>query len=312
MHLVPINVGIYAITKLLPKCFSALASYLHQVGGVEMPPNKLWFCRWFHLALYFGCMCGCHLLVAMTFERFYSIIRPHKAASFNTVEKARKIVACIFVFGFSYSIPYLGIASNDGKLCIPNAIAADKIVGQVYNWLTETILFIFPFLSLLIMNSVIIHTLRKRSKLPLLGLRDHSQNEAQILKSKNPEKQIINMLLLVTFAYLSLNIPVRILVLYLNYSTGETPYYYASLYLAYQVEEKIYYTNHAINIFLYVVSGQKFRRDLINLFGSQKSKTKWNVARKSSVDTSTADSRLSVISFTGALAKGEEKSINDG
>ena len=302
---------IYAIKKLLPKCFSALASYLHQVGGVEMPPNQFWFCRWFHLALYFGCMRGCHLLVAMTFESFYSIIQPHKAASFNTVKKARVIVAYIFGFGFSYSIPYLGIASNDGKLCIPNAIAADKIIGQVYNWLTETIIFIFPFLSLLIMNSVIIHTLRKRSKLPLLGLRDHSQNEDQNLKSKNPEKQIINMLLLVTFAYLSLNIPVRILVLYLNYFTGDTPYYYASLYLAYQVEEKIYYTNHAINIFLYVVSGQKFRRDLKNLFGSQKSETKWNVDFKGSVDNSTADSRLSVISSTDRLTKGEEKSISD-
>ena len=29
---------------------------------------------------------------------------------------------------------------------------------------------------------------------------------------------------------------------------------------------KMYYTNNAINFFLYVISGQKFRNDLINLF----------------------------------------------
>ena len=124
----------------------ALVSYLEQVAGVEMPPNQLWFCRIFHLVLYFGCMSGCHLLVAMTFERFYSIIQPHKAASFNTVRKARIIVSFIFLYGFLYSTPYLLIASYNGNVCIPNAAAADSILGQMYSWLTETILFVFPFL----------------------------------------------------------------------------------------------------------------------------------------------------------------------
>ena len=271
--------------------FTAFVSYLEQVAGVEMPPNQLWFCRMFHLALYFGCMCGCHLLVAMTFERSYNIIRPHKAASFNTVKKARIIVSFIFLYCFLYSTPYLLIASNDGKLCIPNAIAADNVLGQVYSWLTESILFIFPFLSLLIMNTFIIHTLRKRSQQKLLGPRGQGQTEGRNLKTNSPEKQIITMLLLVTFAYLSLNIPVRILVLYLNFSQGSTPHYYAGLYLAYQVEEKIYYTNHAINIFLYVISGQKFRTDLRNLFMSKK-------ARYNTSAVLNSDTRISAISST--------------
>ena len=144
-----------------------------------MPPNQLWFCRIFHLALYFGCMSGCHLLVAMTFERFYSIIQPHKAASFNTVKKARIIVSFIFLYGFLYSTPYLLISNYNGNICIPNAAAMDSILGQMYSWLTETILFIFPFLSLLIMNSVIIHTLRKRSKHKLLEPTGQGQTEGQ-------------------------------------------------------------------------------------------------------------------------------------
>ena len=269
--------------------FVAFVSYMEQVVGVDMPPNQLWFCRIFHLALYFGCLCGCHLLVAMTFERFYSIVQPHKAASFNTVRKARIIVSFIFMYGFLYSTPYLVIASNDGRLCIPNAIAADNVLGEVYGWLTETILFVFPFLSLLIMNSVIIHSLRNRSQQKLL--RGQGQTEGQNLKSKSPEKQIITMLLLVTFAYLCLNIPVRILVLYLNFSSGESPSYFASIFVAYQVEEKIYYTNHAINIFLYVISGQRFRTDLKNLFMSKKSRLNASVVINS-------DTRISAISAT--------------
>ena len=47
---------------------------------------------------------------------------------------------------------------------------------------------------------------------------------------------------------------------------GSTPKSFATFYLIYQVGEKSNYTNNAINFLLYVVSGQKFRRDLAKLF----------------------------------------------
>ena len=106
------------------------------------------------------------------------------------------------------------------------------------------------------MNSVIIHTLRKRSKLKLLesGGQGQGQSQGHNLKSKQREKQIFTMLLLVTFVFLALNIPTRSLVFYVNFYSGNTPYYYASLNLFYQIGEKTYYTNHGINLFLYGMS----------------------------------------------------------
>ena len=214
---------------------------------------------------------SCYLLIAMTFERFYSIIKPHKAASFNTVKKARIIIVCIFIFYFTYSIPLLFIGGHNGISCVINRFASGNILGEMYHWLTEVFVFIFPFLSLLIMNSVIIHTLRKRSKLNYLGSANHDETTSgQHLRNKNPEKQIVTMLLLVTFVFLTLNLPVRCLVFYVNFTSGNTPYYYAGLHLFYQVGEKAYYTNHGINFFLYVISGQKFRTDLRNLFMKKK------------------------------------------
>ena len=116
------------------------------------------------------------------------------------------------------------------------------------------------------MNSIIIHTLRKRSKLNLLESAGQVEIENKKLKSKQSEKQIFTMLLLVTFVFLTLNVPTRAMVFYLNFYTGETPHYYASLHLFYQVGQKTYFTNHGINFFLYVMSGQKIRTDLRNLF----------------------------------------------
>ena len=205
----------------------------------------------------------------MTFERFYSIIRPHKAASLNTVKKARIIIICVFVFGFLYSVPYLFITDNSGKLCVPNRFASDNGFGELYYWLTEVLIFIFPCLSLLAMNSVIIHTLRKRSKQKLTESAAEGQTEGQNVRRKQSEKQIVTMLLVITFVFVALNVTTRSLVFYLTFYSSNTPYYYAGLHLFYQIGEKAFYTNHGINFFLYVMSGQKFRTDLKELFISK-------------------------------------------
>ena len=250
--------------------FVGIAVYLDEVIGVNMPPNKHWYCCLKMYNYFSSFLCSTYLLIAITFERFYSIIKPHKAASFNTVKRARIIIVFIFMFYFTYSIPFLFIAGHNGISCVTNRFASGYVLGEMYHWLTEIFVFIFPFLSLLTMNSVIIHKLRKRSKETILGSESQNDNEDKYSRNKHPEKQIVTMLLLVTFVFLTLNLPVRSHVFYVNFSSGSTPYYYAGLHLFHQVVEKAYYTNHGINFFLYVISGQKFRTDLKNLFKSKK------------------------------------------
>ena len=247
-------------------------TYLNQFHDVEMPPNQLLFCRLQMFFLYFATLSSNNLLIAVTFERFYSIIQPHKAASFNTVKRARIVIGCIFVVFIVYASPYLLITVTSGLVCVSNQNADANVLRELYYWLTEILIIIFPFLSLLTMNSVIIHTLRQRSKLKLLKSAGDDQSQDYNLKSKNAEKQIFTIILLITFVFLILNIPTRSLVFYLNFSNGSTPYYYAALHLFFQVEEATYISNHGINFFLYVISGQKFRTDLLSLFKTRDSK----------------------------------------
>ena len=235
-----------------------------------MPPNKDWYCCLQMYTYFSSFLISAYLLIVMTFERFYSIIRPHKAASFNTVNRAKIIIVCIFTFYFTYSIPFLFIAGHNGISCVANRFVSDNVLGKMYHWVTEVFIFIFPFLSLLTMNSVIIHTLRKRSKHNIIGSQSQDETGGDNLKKKHTEKQIVTMLLLVTFVFLGLNLPVRCAVFYVNFSSGTTPSYYAGIYLFYQFGMMAYYTNHGINFFLYVISGQKFRTDLKNLFMSKK------------------------------------------
>ena len=273
--------------------FPGFSRYLNMAHGVNFPPNQFWYCTLI-IGIYFSStMCCTLFILCMTFERFYGIIRPHKAASFNTLWRAKRRIGCIITVSIFYNVPHFFISSVKGGQCVPYGKALQEInffissvkggqcvpygkalqeiYGQIYNWLSYVLSFVLPFTLLLIMNVVIIHTLRKRSMSDIVKSESQGQvkghNEGQSSKTKNSENQIFITLLLVTFAYLIFTTPGYMMFLYSNIVDVErSAYTLAGWHLFFSVGQKALYTNHAINFFLYVMSGQKFRTDLIGLF----------------------------------------------
>ena len=249
---------------------SGFTTYLNIIHNVEFPPNHYWFCALNNTILFISTLCSLLFIISMTFERFYSIIKPHKAASFNTVQRANIIIICIVLFSTVYNSLHLFISAEEGKQCVPYGAAMDKPYGQFYYWLSFMVHFAVPFVLLLIMNSFIIHTLRKRSTLRAIPddrTNSGNQGQGQNAKMKSSEKQIFIILLLVTFAFLILTTPSYILFLYVMfYDYQQSAFSFAGFFLFHNVGQKTYYTNYGINFFHYVISGQKFRTDLVNLF----------------------------------------------
>ena len=97
-----------------------------------------------------------------------NVIRPHKSASFNTVKRAKISILCIVFFTIVYSIPHIFVTSVNGIICLVYFNGRKSLLGKLYYWTDQVFGFGFPFISLLIMNSVIIHTLRKRSNLLII------------------------------------------------------------------------------------------------------------------------------------------------
>ena len=89
------------------------------------------------------------------------------------------------------------------------------------------------------------------------------------------------------------------MVFYINFVNGNTPYFYAGYHLFYQVGEKTLYTNHGINFFLYVISGQKFRTDLLTLFKCSRNKPiHLKYVTNSVTHVSTLDAQMSLVMVT--------------
>ena len=136
----------------------AIPGNLNSMIGIKEPSDDNLFCFLYILMYYVSSTCSTFFILSMTFERFYSIVRPHKAASFNTVKKAKITIMCIFVFSVLCHILYFKIAKSNGRTCV-----------YKNNWIYYPIFIalrgLLAFLLLLVMNSIVIHNLRQRSRL---------------------------------------------------------------------------------------------------------------------------------------------------
>ena len=229
----------------------------------------LWFCSGKGYVFFTATLCSIWFILSMTFDRFYSIIKPHKAAAFNTVKRAKITILCIVMFSLLFNIPNFFIYSHRMWLCLPfgNVIAMAKSYFQFNYWMSLSLQFLLPFFLLLIMNSFIIRTLQKRmiKKISLKADQDDNQN-----KSKNPERQGYVILFLVTFSFLILTTPgylFFIINLLGNFTTS--PKVFAGYYFYSNIAQKLHVTNYGINFFFYVISGRKFRLDLWNIITLQ-------------------------------------------
>ena len=117
------------------------------------------------------------------------------------------------------------------------------------------------------MNSVIIHKIRTRSAFTNEGVSAGDSNAGDTLKTKNPESRMFAILLLGTFTFMILTTPSYGFFLYVRiFDFSKTPKRFAGYYMFYNIAHKMQISGHGINFFLYVISGQKFRTDLRNLF----------------------------------------------
>ena len=261
-----------------PMTLSALCSilvlagfsrFLNEAYLIIFPPNQLWYCKYYMTIFMTASFCSTLFIISMTFDRFYSIIRPHKAASFNTIKRAKVTIFCIGLFSVIYNIPHIYLTLAPEGRC--TSYLNPSIFGKIYYWISISFNIVVPFTSLLTMNGFIILALAERSKLLSIDsenqVQGHNQSQGQGGRMSSSEKQIYITLLLVTFSFLIFMAPSWFSIIYYMFvDYKKSPRSIAGFYLSHSIMQKAYYTNYSINFILYVISGQKFRSDLVRLF----------------------------------------------
>ena len=152
---------------------------------------------------------------------------------------------------------------------------------------------LLPFASILILNTLIINAIRQRNRnipgskvvVVLTKTIDNNMNTMATsqhssapkssdeghykpqLKSKSSEAQLTTMLLSVAFVFVILSAPDYIkFIIYVLVDYRQNPQSFALYIFVDHLVTKVQASNHAINFFLYYLSGAKFQKDLKSLF----------------------------------------------
>ena len=194
-----------------------------------------------------------YIIVTMTFDKMYAIVWPHKSKEKCTSGRARitVVVAAILVIVFFVPLVYFAGIDPAGAHCIRYSQKAWYVT--LYAHLSMTVHPLFPFVSVVTMNSIILFKICKRSN---SGISNSPTNQ-------NVQKQLIIMLLIISFTYLLLTFPFEARAIYYYYiSYGNTPEDFAFNFFTLNVTRHLIILNSGINFFLYLLSGRKFKNDL--------------------------------------------------
>lgn len=217
------------------------------------------------------------LLVAVTVERFISVVWPHRVRLGCTPRNSAIVIGVLFLiifglnthifYGFGYS--KLPVYNGEG-FCEPLYEGYRVFWGDVYSWIDLAVAFAIPFGFFVVINSVIIYKLRmmrlQRRKMSIIK----SKSEDSSNKDANGVTVMLIMLSVVFFLCLT---PVSVYFIVREYWLKHIAewfcidiYEFFRLFeihsLVYVIVNIIGYCNASVNFFLYIISGSKYRAEI--------------------------------------------------
>ena len=253
-----------------------MSNYVIQIG-----------CEWSGYCLHSAVQFGTYIVCLMTYDKFYAIKYPHKSASFSTPKRCKIAICTIFAFVCIYNIPYHFITKlligPLGPIC--QGYAGTHTIIKIFSWVTFVMNGLIPLCSLVIMNIHILYLIRStrhRFKKQSRGHNDIKSKKTGSLKSV--ENQLTRMTLFVACAFLIFMTPGYVrFVLTPLVSWDASVNRFAKYVFFYVVTLNLYYTQSAVNFYLYCLSGEKLRKDLVNLFKGKKPSRSDSMGSSSSI-----------------------------
>ena len=242
-----------------------MSSHIYLVSALQIHKWNPIECHWIGLVALFALQNCTFQIVAMTIDKYIAIKWPHKAATYSTPRRAKRITASLYAFTLICNIPNFFLTREIGGQCV--AYSVSSVIARVYSWFIFVLNAVIPFTLLIYMNYVIVKAVRQSRKMFRTNeeTTDGGKNKGMDRRQKtmkSAENQLTIMLLMVTTLFLILLCPTYFRFIYLAFAKRDTPFEYAKSMLIYQVSSKLYITNSGINFFLYCISGEKFRNDL--------------------------------------------------
>lgn len=219
-------------------------------------------CKSLNYLLYTSSYISAWLVVVMTFNRYILVCRPLHAITECTSSKSKKQSLIVIIFYFVVNTHFfwtIGLKSDpiSGKFVCEGIGRYESFTRKVLPFIDGGLYAVIPSLIILTLNHFIIFKYRKR---------DIRRNQAYVDKQEN---RLTHVLLLVSICFVVSSVPVIATVIAIHYWNNLNRALPNSVWIVRGLSDMLMYLNHSINIFLYSLSGTKFRKVLTQLLMSR-------------------------------------------
>ena len=223
-------------------------------------------CKFIIFLIVFSQHLSAWLIVLLTVDRFLSIWHPFYAASFCSIARARVITIVLVCILIVYNIHIfwtfeLLTRNNTQQMC---TIDKHNPFHYIYDYLKAITYCLFPSSIVLILNSCIIYKVMQR-KIDFEGsTHSNSPQPTESQRVTRRKNHVTTMLLVISFVWLALTTPYGIFsVSRTQLSEVMDP---SVLRFSVTICFLLFYLNHSVNFYLYCLTGQKIRKEFIELF----------------------------------------------
>ena len=218
------------------------------------------------------------ILVAMTLERFIAIWFPFKVKTF--CNKRNSITSLIVMFVF-FVLANLQFVFTFEEVSDPPFLKFDcrpkqehaKFVQYVWYWIDGALYAFVPIVLIIVFNGLIIYAVRKSGR----HQRELTNRSINMSEKLLQQRQVTVMLLTISLVCVILVLPNCIFFIVKTYwSWRETMHDTAQYYLVYQTVFVLSDLNHAVNFYLYMLRGRKFRQKFAQIICCRKIRPRRN------------------------------------
>lgn len=220
------------------------------------------------LTLYLTYVCNfinAYYTIAFTAQRFFAVVKPFRVSHVLSWYRSRCLaLVIVFIAGGIYSYIPFSVSVESGR-----CYSREKFrqVNKYMDIIDCILVFLIPYIVIITMNTIIVISLRqiKTNQHEILFRNPSQFNQMREMTRRNASRKMTNLLLTVSTAYLIICAPYACIhtcrLLFYGDRTAAPSY----LRLLEHYSHFVYHISFAMNFYLYIVFGSKFRRELRRL-----------------------------------------------
>ena len=202
------------------------------------------------------------LIIAVTVERYIATVHTLHAKVMCTRKRAAVVMVIVFFllvavnshFLFTVKLFTFTLEGQNYTQCLGTYETFSAEIWPVFDAFIYSVI---PSIIIIVLNSIIIHTVKYR-----YGFMDSNGKSQGAIQQ---EMKLTVMLIVISFTFLITTLPVTITMIVLRLFKNSTE---GICQVSFQTKSikavviMLMYINHSINVFLYLLTGQKFRQGL--------------------------------------------------